>query len=102
MGMMKTRTGMIAGILTMRRNVAKGKAENSAHAYREAHREAEDAASNRAGLSHLPGMLRGGGAAGAGLFSSAPGTDRRGPAGAGVGRNREVLDVRTWEGYVEG
>jgi len=56
--------GIIADILTMRRNVAKEKVENSAHAYRETYREAEEAASNRAGVSSLPGMLRGGGAAG--------------------------------------
>jgi len=77
--------GIIADILTMRRNVAKEKVENSAHAYREAHREAEETASNRAGLSPLPGMLRGGGAAGEIFCTSAPGTDRRGPTGAGVG-----------------
>lgn len=47
-------------------------------------------------------MLRGGGAAGADLDPSAPGTDRCGPAGAGVGRDREVLGVRIGKGSVEG
>ena len=92
----------MAGILTIRRNVVKEKAENSTHAYREAHREAEEASSNRAGFSPLPGMLRGSCAAGADLGPSAPGSDRRGPAGAGVGRDREVLGVRFGEGGVEG
>ena len=91
----------MAGILTIRRNVVKEKAENSTHAYREAHREAEEVTSNRAGLSPLPGMLRGSCAAGADFCTSAPGIDRCGPAGAGVGRNREVLGMWTGEGGVE-
>ena len=47
-------------------------------------------------------MLRGSGAAGADIGPSAPGTDRRGPSGAGVGRDREVLGVRIGKGCVEG
>lgn len=47
-------------------------------------------------------MLRASGAAGADLDPSAPGTDRCGPAGAGVGRDGEVLGMRTRKGGVGG
>lgn len=46
-------------------------------------------------------MLRGGGAAGPGLGPSAPGIDRRGPAGAGFCRDREVFGVRPGESGME-
>lgn len=50
----------------------------------------------------LQGVLPGDGRAGAVLCSAVTGDDRRGPDGAGDGRDRPVHGLRIGEGSVEG